>query len=168
MEEIKTGMSVNNIVITKANLADVEEITQLWSAIDQYASPKPFGGDNKDTKIIRTKEMIQHAINTQLACVLKATLDRRIIGTISGHVFERPTVKLSPIGVIYSLWVENDYRNNGIGKSLLTSIEECLHLMGANALQVGWDTPNTYAGDWWQRQGYTPYEMIASKTMSRT
>ncbi|MGH1487119.1 MAG: GNAT family N-acetyltransferase [Cellvibrionaceae bacterium] len=159
-------MNINNIIITKADLPDVEEITQLWSAIDQYASPRPFGGDKTDIKIARTREMIKHAINTQLACVLKATLDKRIIGTISGHIFERPTAKLSSIGVIYSLWVENDYRNNGIGKSLLASIEKSLHLMGADALQVGWDTPNTYAGDWWQKQGYTPYETIASKIIN--
>jgi ribosomal protein S18 acetylase RimI-like enzyme len=156
---------IDKIQYLNATNADVKTIVKLWSRIDNAALDRPFGGDLESEKSNRAEDMILHAVSNKLACVLKAcSSSDNIIGTISGHTFDRPTFRQSPIGVIYSLWVDENYRNQGIGQELLNRMELFLRSMGAKALQVGWDTSNQNASEWWQKRGYRPYETIAFKS----
>jgi ribosomal protein S18 acetylase RimI-like enzyme len=137
----------------------------MWQSIDNCVDERPFGG-NTDTKQLRATEILTHAINSSSSCVLVAQQASYICGTITGHLHQRPTVKLASIGVIYSLWVDTEQRRQGIGTLLLRGIEQQLQQMGAEAFQVGWDTGNPTAARWWQKYGYRPYEVIASKNIS--
>lgn len=152
-----------HLTIEPANKAQVPLIAQMWQAIDQLGEPRPFGGDSPE-KQKKALKMIDHAIESQEACILVALKGDQLIGTIAGHIFQRPGVKLSPIGVIYSLWVNQDCRWQGAGKTLLGALENHLKQAGAKSLQVGWETNNITAKHWWQRQGYLPYEVIAHKS----
>lgn len=153
----------STIHIEEATNADINSLVRCWSAIDDEVRDRPFGGDNLPIKLNRSKTMIEHALESPSACILVARQQTAIIGTISGHIFERPTVKHACIGVIYSLWVDAAYRRQGLGQRLLTTLETRLSAIGAEAFQVGWDVPNQLAAVWWQRRGYQPYEVIASK-----
>lgn len=150
------------VTIIEAKKKDATCIAKCWQEIDNAASERPFGGDD-DSKIERALDIIIHAINSPSARILVAKIDSKIVGTITGHVYNRPAVRLSSVGVIYSLWVSTQYRKQGIGQSLLDSIEQQLTFMGAQSFQVGWDTANIYASKWWQKRGYQSYETIASK-----
>jgi ribosomal protein S18 acetylase RimI-like enzyme len=149
-------------LITEAKITDSTLIANFWQTIDNEATKRPFGGDT-DSKQQRARDIIAHAISSPTAHVLTAIDGDNIIGTITGHLYQRPVVKLSSVGVVYSLWVSPGYRKQGIGQSLLSAIEYKLTFMGAEAFQVGWDTENHYAAEWWQKRGYRAYETIASK-----
>jgi len=151
--------------IIEAKITDSSVLASLWQAIDEESPKRPFGGDS-DLKQQRARDIIAHAISSPTAHVLTAQDSETIIGTITGHIYQRPAVKLSSVGVIYSLWVSPDHRSKGIGQSLLDAIEQQLIFMGAEAFQVGWDTGNEYAAQWWQKRGYNAYETIASKHSS--
>ena len=153
-------MKPYQIIDTK--IADAQVLASHWQAIDDVCAERPFGGDT-DSKQERAQEIICHAINSPTAHVLVAIDGSTIIGTITGHLYQRPAVRLSSVGVIYSLWVSPDYRQQGIGQALLDAIEQQLTFMGADAFQVAWDNGNPYAAQWWQKRGYLPYETIASK-----
>ncbi len=153
-----------NYDIQEAKTSDADPIASLWQRIDECTPTRPFGGDTA-SKIERAKDIISHAIQSSGAHILVAKSNQEIIGTITGHLYERPAVQLSSVGVIYSLWVSPDCRRQGIGQALVDAIEQHLILMGAQAFQVGWDTVNEYAGEWWQKRGYNPYETIASKNV---
>ncbi len=144
-------------------------LAQMWQQIDQSATERPFGGDTEG-KEARAKEFIEHAMQSPKATILvaykKSDASKKIIGTITGHIYERPVVRLSSVGVIYSLWVDKDMRNQGIGQILLDSIEQRLISLGAEAFQVGWDVSNPHAAKWWQKRGFKSYETIASKNIS--
>ncbi len=144
-------------------------LSQMWQQIDLSATERPFGGDTQG-KELRAKEFIEHAIESPKAIILvayeKSDSHKNIIGTITGHIYERPAVKLSSVGVIYSLWVNQDKRKQGIGQILLDSIEQRLVGLGAQAFQVGWDVSNPQAAEWWQKRGFKSYETIASKNIS--
>lgn len=155
-------MSKQPYLITDAKITDSSLIAHFWQAIDSEAPKRPFGGDT-GSKQQRARDIIAHAISSPAAHVLTANDGDTIIGTITGHLYQRPVVKLSSVGVIYSLWVAPEYRSQGIGQSLLDAIEHQLTSMGAEAFQVGWDTGNQYAAKWWQKRGYSAYETIASK-----
>ncbi len=155
-----------NPTIRTALAEEVPSIVTLWQAIDAFPeSIRPFGGDSHD-KPDQAHQLIKHALRSDKALVLVATIDDDIVGTISGHVFDKPAVNLTCVGVIYSLWVNEDHRSQGIGGSLLSTLETGLKHKGAKALQVGWDTANHHAELWWQKRGYSPYETIASKIIA--
>lgn len=154
----------NHYQIRTANLNDIDTVVSFWQAIDKEGEPRPFGGDTAD-KPKRAKKIVAHTLESPRAELLVCTYKGVIVGTITGHVFEKPAVKLSPIGVIYSLWVETAHRKQGIAQHLLTTIENTLKNLGAQAIQVGWDSPNSYAEKWWLARGYEPYEVIASKVI---
>lgn len=150
------------IQIREAAHGDVKILAHMWQAIDQASTVRPFGGDTPD-KYQKAKDMINHGIKSPNAYTLIAADKTQILGTISGHIYQRPAVKLNCVGVIYSLWVEPSYRCQGIGQQLLDAIENTLTIQGAQSFQVGWDQSNTRAGQWWQQRGYQTYERIASK-----
>lgn len=146
---------------------EIPHLVQLWQAIDQYPqAERPFGGDSHD-KPLHAQQLLERTIQSPNASVLVATHEQgHIIGTISGHVFEKPAVNISMVGVIYSLWVDEACRSQGVGQSLLDHLEVALRNKGAQALQVGWDVSNSTAASWWQKRGYLPYEVIASKIIT--
>ncbi|MGK0499427.1 MAG: hypothetical protein ACJAYG_001067 [Oceanicoccus sp.] len=80
----------------------------MWRQVDQAASSRPFGGDI-DTKKKRAQDVIEQTIQSANAVILIAceyvAHDKKIIGTIAGHLYQRPDVKLSSNGVIHGLWV---------------------------------------------------------------
>ncbi len=152
------------VKIQTANTSDIKTLVTLWQEIDQFPEAKrPFGGDSED-KPFHAEQLLKQTLISPLAIVLLAhDTNRKIVGTISGHVFDKPAVNISKIGVIYSLWVHQEYRQQGIGQQLLDTLEKQLQEKGARAFQVGWDTSNQLAEQWWKKRGYNPYETIASK-----
>lgn len=156
------------ITIRQAHTKEIPILVDLWEAIDSFPQAiRPFGGDSHD-KPEHAKTLIEHTLHSGNASVLVACNEtNHIVGTLSGHVFTKPAVNISQIGVIYSLWVEKEYRCQGIGQSLLSQLESDLINKGAEAFQVGWDTANTSAAAWWQKRGYLPYEVIASKLANK-
>ena len=157
---------MSTLTIEEALPEHVVLLSNMWQQIDRAASHRPFGGDTDD-KQVRAAEFIEHAIKSPKAILLVACdntpQNKKIIGTITGHLYERTTVKLSSIGVIYSLWVNEEKRRQGIGQILLDCIEQRLITLGAQSFQVAWDTDNKQASEWWQKRGFRSYEMIASK-----
>ena len=149
--------------IRLAHLFDMPLLIHCWQSIDNMTEIRPFGGDSED-KSVHAEIVLKHAMASANAVVLVATAeDGTIIGTISGHTFEKPGVNISNVGVVYSLWVDGHYRFLGIGEQLLKKIENALIVKGAQAFQVGWDSGNITARKWWLKRGYAPYETIASK-----
>jgi len=156
-----------SMIIRPAQTLDIPLLVDFWQAIDGITEHRPFGGDSDD-KNLHAEKVLQHTIHSENAAVLIAsTAENEIIGTISGHVFEKPGVNLAKVGVVYSLWVDEERRSQGVGQQLLTYLENTLTTKGAQAFQVGWDTGNTTAEQWWQKRGYVPYETIASKVVSK-
>lgn len=155
-----------NIHIRQAITSEIPALVELWQNIDAYPqAERPFGGDSLD-KPAYAKNLLEHTLKLENASVLVATNHKHeIIGTISGHVFDKPAVNLTKVGVIYSLWVNQEDRRQGVGQTLLTYLENRFKEQGAQALQVGWDVANDSAAQWWQKRGYLPYEVIASKNL---
>lgn len=157
----------HNIRICHAQPTNIPVLVEMWQGIDQFPNAeRPFGGDSAD-KPEHAKRLLEQTLKSPNAVVLTAQdANGNIIGTISGHVFDKPAVVLTQVGVIYSLWVNQSQRRQGIAQQLLSQLEVELQQKGAKTFQVGWDIPNTLASAWWQKRGYNAYEIIASKTIS--
>lgn len=89
-------------------------------------------------------------------------INKRIVGTIlSGHDGRR--------GYIYHMMVDEDYRNNGIGRNLVMKSLEQLHICGIKKCHLFVFKNNDLGREFWERTGWINRNelLVYSKTFSR-
>jgi ribosomal protein S18 acetylase RimI-like enzyme len=101
------------VIIEQASLEDAPAVLALQKIA--YRSEAEIYGDYTIPPLTQTLEEIQCDFETQL--VLKASVERRIVGSVRGHV-ERGTC------LIGRLIVHPEFQNQGIGSRLMEEIEE--------------------------------------------
>ncbi len=149
--------------IEQATESDREHILGFWWSL-QSQGLLPFGGPSEDWWF-HCSDSLGQLIASSRAVVLVARLGDEPVGTLSGHVYEKPGVEKSLVAVFYSLWVEPEHRGQGLATRLLQILTERLQAMGAQTAQVGWGASDDCASSWWQSKGFAPYEVIASRSM---
>lgn len=145
--------------------SEIDTICQLWFKLEAGKTLHPFGDDLIDEVKQRTKNLVTHSVTSDNAISLIAEVDSELVGTLSAYIYEKPAVALPNVAVLYSLWVEPKYRRLGIASALQHTTEQQLKTMGAQCLQVAWDSDNPTAAAFWQHEGFTSYEVIASKIL---
>ncbi len=143
---------------------DAHTVACMWSAIDALIVEPPFGGPRADHTAHQQK-IIEHTIDAPQGTVWVCCWQGKPIATISAHIFERPQVQQSHLGVIYGLWVDTAHRRTGIASALVETVRDHCRSQSVEALQVAWDHCNKDAAAFWQKQGFAPYEVIASQAL---
>jgi ribosomal protein S18 acetylase RimI-like enzyme len=119
------------------NIEDYDEIINLW----KKTSGLGLSGNDDSRKSI--KIFLDKNPNT---CFV-AELDGEIIGTImAGNDGRR--------GHIYHLMVKSEYRNNGIGKTLLIKTERALKKEGIRKIFLVAFKENKNGNKFWEGNGY--------------
>lgn len=164
--------SQQDIQIRHASDRDISTLCRLWQNLEDEKTIYPFGGDCPHATATRIDELVSFSVRSEQAIAIVAedhSLNKHTattIGTVAASLYDKPTVLLPRVAVVYSLWVAPEYRRHGIATRLIRYLETELVNMGAQSLQVAWDSPNTAAAALWQQQGYNPYEVIASKNLT--
>lgn len=97
-----------------AQLGDLEEILLLQKLA--FRSEAALYQDDNIAPMVQTLEELK--LEAGDAIILKATADRRIVGSVRAHLKDGT-------GYIGRLIVHPDYQNQGIGKKLMHAIEKC-------------------------------------------
>lgn len=101
----------------------------------------------------KTERALQQLIDDDRSCVLVARDKNKAIGMCSAQLV------ISTAEGAYSAWIEDvvidrQYRNKGIGKQLLNTIEIWAREQGATRLQLLADMQNQPALDFYRRNGW--------------
>jgi len=152
-------------IIRPATMAEIDSVCALWHQLEASKKQQPFGGDKEAEILERTHNLVTHSITSETAISLVAEYKDQLIGTLSAYIYEKPAVQLPTVAVLYSLWVAPAHRREGVALSLLAKAEQTLKNMGAQSLQVAWDSGNLPAEQFWLQAGFSPYEVIASKLL---
>ncbi|MGB0466552.1 MAG: GNAT family N-acetyltransferase [Pontibacterium sp.] len=153
-----------DIQLRHAREEEIDQIYQLWQKLDTNSSLKPFGGDGPD-KADRTHALIRHSVLSDNAIALVALTNGKLIGTVSAYLYDKPAVQLPRIAVLYCLWIEPQYRHRGLAHQLVYQARLDMQALGAQSLQVAWDSDNKIAQTFWKKEGFDAYEVIAGKTL---
>jgi ribosomal protein S18 acetylase RimI-like enzyme len=123
--------------IRKMNIEDYMEIINLWK------STPGIGFSRNDD----TKRSIKIFLEKNKNICFVAETEKEIIGTImAGNDGRR--------GHIYHLTVKEEYRNNGIGKKLLGTVEKALKKEGIKKIFIVAFKKNKTGNKFWGKNGY--------------
>lgn len=133
--------NTNPWTIRSCTVHDAEALLALWRQAE--ASPS----------VTDTVEDVTRAIATPAARVLVALVDAQIVGSIIG-TFDGWR------GNIYRMAVSPEWRRRGVGRALVTEIENWLNQQGARRITVLVEKERFWAARFWQAVGYPLDEHI--------
>ena len=84
-----------------------------------------------------------------------------IIGSISPSSME--AVYCGKVGTISLCWVETDFRNSGIGRKLVNSLEKWFKEQNVKVVELSYMAQNNIAGITWEKLGYKPFRIFSYK-----
>lgn len=140
----------------------IEMLMTLQQLTDSYP-PAAFGKPDEDAQRDKLTHMLEQSLDSRIALILVATLNKQPVGTLSIYLSERRGYEYSKTGYLISVWVNEDLRRQGIARDMLNMAREWARHQGAQSLQVGWHPANPKASAFWQSQGFSGYEIIGAQ-----
>lgn len=111
------------MIIEKANKTDKVQIQALMDELNEYRK-KIFCEENKDfhQRIKPYKPLDEEDFNESIFFIVKDE-SNNVVGFIQGTIHERKNHKLSNLGYIDELYVQESTRGKGVAKNLLKELE---------------------------------------------
>ncbi len=99
-------------------------------------------------------------------------VDTPVIALVDGHIAGAANLRLlqpffhpSPYAELTELFVEEDYRRKGIGRSLVAYVEQLARAAGAQQILILTDFYNHQAQSLYRALGYAHHDIALSKTL---
>lgn len=145
--------------IRKAALKDLDDLIELsYRFLSYEADNHEKSYDPKYAYTENSADYIKTKIESEDSLFLVAEEDDKLVGFLAGAIHKRPkarkTVKPASLDEIY---VEEAYRNQGVGKKLITEFQEWARKGGANKLKVGTFHKNERALHIYKELGFTDH-----------
>ena len=103
--------------------------------------------------------------NRQCLYLLAETDDQQGLGFIGSHtvINDNGLLKDPLKGVIHLLWVDADYRNNGLAQTLVARVEDCFRELGVGYIECSYTACNQIGERFWAANGFQPVTITARK-----
>ena len=134
-----------SVQIERATNTQLEELVPLLSAYREFYEQKADADSER-------KYLEERMSNNECAVFLA-----REEGQAAGFVLLYPTfdsVMLSPIWVLHDLFVSQDQRKKGVGRSLMTTAHDYCRQQGARRVDLSTALTNTVAQPLYESMGY--------------
>jgi len=92
--------------------------------------------------------------------VFIAEANGRIVGYLACHAFRYPFRSTNPIFELENMYVEEEFRNAGIGRDLVTSYKQLAKQKGVGRLQVVVIFQNAEAIKFYKKMGLTEFNIV--------
>ena len=157
---------VQDIQIDKAeknDVADIARIAYQVAKMHDEAVPEYFKSVPEDGQLQNIKEMIKD----DRIVIFKAMVDGVICGFLFLEMSHRISSGLtfSKLGAILNVGVDENYRNQGIGTTLLNFTERYVRELGGEALDLSVFAFNQKAIEFYKRLGYKIIDVSMRKVL---
>jgi GNAT superfamily N-acetyltransferase len=144
------------MIIRKAKLKEINEISELFSKISKYhqkLNPKIF--DLKKDLGPKYKKHVTNSIHSKNSLLLVAEENNKIVGMCLADLGSRPPVfKVRKIGNLSDAYVLPAYRKKGISKAFLEESFKWFKSKGIKRVEAGVYFDNKVARETWKKQGF--------------
>ena len=155
------------IKFRKADLADIKALQQLRYQLLKYEDDNFC--DIPDPKWATTDECaksFEKQINAPDSAVIVAEHEERVIGFVSGEVFNAPNLKRIKVdSELISLYVEEEYQNKKIGALLIEKFIQWAKSKNADQVKIEPYYNNEKAIKLYKREGFEDYVVILRKKL---
>lgn len=150
-----------DVAVEFANSLNADDIADLWVdlAKDQRQHGSNLLPEPNRTRVHET--MLKHVV-TNTALVARRGDD--VVGFVTfGPESERFQQDVTR-GIVHNIYVQEDYRGEGIGTALLSTAEETLVDRGVDTLSLQAMAANEAARSFYRRHGYEPHRVEFEKS----
>jgi GNAT superfamily N-acetyltransferase len=132
----------NQVKIRQAEIKDVERIAILSEQLGYSVT------------IGEIKQRLSKIIKNDSYIIYVATIaNEHVIGWAQAHIYE--IILMPNQALLHGLVVDENYRNNGIGKLLMQRIEEWAYKVGCEGVQIRSSIRRKEAHLFYEKIGYT-------------
>ncbi len=163
-----------HVKIRKYKTKDLPLMADLMNQFEDYLiamdTPKIFIPRTKDFGKKYIKETIKK-VKKGKGAIFVATTQEKVIGLVVGNIEKSsPTEKLEHGKQVYGktleLFITEEYRGKGIGKSLLRTMEKYFKVNGCTQLLISVFVPNNSPHELYKRLGYKDVGIEMSKPIN--
>ena len=149
---------MENIEIRKALLDDLEIVRSLNNELFKLEK------ENYDSTLTRNwplteegKEYFTDLINNSY--VIVAELDNNIVGYLAGSINEKGSYEEIQYGEINNMFIKDECRGLGIGKSLINNFKDYYKSNEINNLKVTASYKNKNAIEFYKKSGFEEFDL---------
>ena len=152
-----------DVKIRKAVLSDLESIMILFDKLSLSDFPYDKEVDVYWAHTPAGKKYFTDKIQDKSCACFVAEIDSKIVGYFLGIKKEDPTYRLIKVADLEHLVVDEEFRNQGIGKKLMDAFTAWAKGEGINKVSVNVFTDNEKGIKFYNREGFLPFQTILEK-----
>lgn len=165
---------VRKVTITEAREEDILQLVELLFHLDAHVS----GAPRQVLKMTARgeQELAAHLrsflTNPYKLLVVARTVRRRVVGMgdialwKQAEVWETPERQDQWYGVIDDVWVEPDYRQQGLSRLMVIELMAFARSHSVESVQLEYSASNQEAARAWKRMGFRPVGVRAAASAS--
>lgn len=145
--------------IESGTVADADAVADRW--VDLATEQRQYGSHvdpERNRRSIR-EETARHAVSG----TLYVAREEDIVGFVLFGVEDSTAASAVETGVIENLYVDPDFRNQGVGSELLAQAEAELVERGVDVVSLQAMAANEDARRFYRRHGYSPHRVVMEK-----
>jgi ribosomal protein S18 acetylase RimI-like enzyme len=163
-------MLESDLKIKKATLKDIINLQKLYRQVDllhYQALPEIF---NSAGKFERTSSWFETRFEDDTHCILVAEYKGEILGLVEIQIRQtnHPLLKLRTYGHIRDIIVDQAWRKQGIGKSLMQNAHKWAKQQGASSVEVIAFSFNVEALSFYRNLGYLDSDITLRNTFENS
>jgi ribosomal protein S18 acetylase RimI-like enzyme len=153
------------MIIEKANKTDKQQIQALMDELNDYRK-KIFSEETKDfhERINPYKPLEDEDFDESVFFVSKDE-SNKIVGFIQGTIHQRKNHKLSKLGYIDELFVQESTRGKGVAKNLFSELEFVFKNQGCDHITTHTDIENSLSQQFYLQAGMRKTTIELWKTL---
>jgi ribosomal protein S18 acetylase RimI-like enzyme len=146
--------------IRNAKPDDITAIVRLNASLFQEDAGQRDPFTNLHWPEVEGDEHFAELVANEDSLCLLAEVDRaRVIGYLVGYMKEQTDLRPINVAEMESMYVQEDYRNQGVGTSLTTDFLAWANERGADRASVTAFAENDRAIEFYQRSGFEPMKI---------
>lgn len=155
-----------HLEMDRAREGDLSEVIHLWEQLmDEHAE---FDEHFRRRPLARL--YLRHSFSSQLNqpdyVLLVVRWKRKPVGFLSAQILRAPLFQESRLGQVVDLYVQPEWRGQGVGKALVNCVMEWFRAMQIEQVDLNVAVRNDRGVSFWEREGFQPYLRVVSKQMS--
>jgi len=165
---------VRKVSITEAREEDIPQLVELLFHLDAHVSGAPRDALKMTSE--GERELANHLrsflTNAYKRLVVARAARRKIVGMADialwkqAEVWETPERQGQWYAVIDDVWVEPDYRQQGLSRRMVAELLAFARDRGVDAVQLEYSASNSEAARAWERMGFRPTGIRAAASAS--